>query len=169
LHNHTAPSPGAKGETKWEQEFGRALIATVQKAAASLQPMRIAMNRRQVRGQDTDSHLTFDENDRSQSFGKFRTDHPLRVHEFAGVVRLGANPAGEIDEAVDVVRIDAMAGKPLAAMVHYACHCTSLGGRNRKISGDWMVPKFGASDLYTCKRGWGHPPARGWGTGWLPK
>lgn len=147
VHNHAAPSPGAKGETNWEREFGQALIATVQKAAASLQPVRIAageghsriaMNRRQVRAQDTDSFLTFDENARSQSFGKFQTDHPKQIHEFGGVMRLGANPAGEIDDAVDVVRIDAMDGKPLAAMIHYACHGTSLGGRNSKISGEWM-------------------------------
>jgi neutral ceramidase len=147
VHNHAAPSPGAKGETRWEQEFGQALIATVQKAIASLQPAwiaagqghsRIAMNRRQVRALDTDSDLTFDENARSQSFGKFQTDHRKQIHEFAGVVRLGANPAGEIDDAVDVVRVDTLDGKPLAAMIHYACHGTSLGGRNSKISGEWM-------------------------------
>ncbi len=147
VHNHAAPSPGPKGETQWEREFGEALIATVQKAAASLQPVRIAagqghsriaMNRRQVHAQDTDSSLTFDENARSQSFGKFKTDHPQQIHEFAGVMRLGANPTGPIDDAVDVVRIDAMDGKPLAAMIHYPCHGTSLGGRNSKVSGEWM-------------------------------
>ncbi len=146
-HNHAAPSPTPKGETNWDREFGAALIATVQKALANLQPVRlaagqghsrIAMNRRQVRPQETDSYLTFDENDLSQSFGKSKTDQPVRIHEFAGVVRLGANPSGPIDDAVDVVRVDAMDGKPLAAMIHYACHGTSLGGRNSKISGEWM-------------------------------
>jgi hypothetical protein len=52
--------------------------------------------------------------------------------------RLGANPAGPIDEAVQLVRIDTEDGKPLALMIHYACHGTSLGGRNSKISGEWM-------------------------------
>jgi len=146
-HNHAAPSPSAKGENNWEREFGAALIGTVQKASANLQPVRlaagqgharIAMNRRQVRAQDTDSYLTFDENNVSQSFGKFKTDQPERIHEFGGVMRLGANPAGTIDDAVDVVRVDTMDGKPLAAMIHYACHGTSLGGRNSKISGEWM-------------------------------
>jgi hypothetical protein len=146
-HNHAAPSPSAKGDTNWERDFGAALVATAQKAAANLQPVRIAagqghsrvaMNRRQARMQDSDSHLTFDENNSSQSFGKSKTDHPAKIHEFAGVVRLGANPAGPIDDAVDVVRIDALDGKPLAAMIHYACHGTSLGGRNSKISGEWM-------------------------------
>ncbi|MFN7996796.1 MAG: neutral/alkaline non-lysosomal ceramidase N-terminal domain-containing protein [Bryobacteraceae bacterium] len=147
VHNHAAPSPEAKTETKWEQEFDKALVATVKKAVASLQPVRIAagqgrsrigMNRRHVRPQDTDSTITFDENNASQSFGKFNTDNPQKIHEFAGVMRLGANPGGEIDDAVDVVRIDTIDGKPLAAMIHYACHGTSLGGRNSKISGEWM-------------------------------
>jgi len=146
-HNHAAPSPTSKGETNWEREFNTALIATVQKAVANLQPVRvaagqghsrIAMNRRQARAQDTDSYLTFDENDVSQSFGKSKTDQPVRIHEFGGVMRLGANPAGPIDDAVDVVRVDSTDGKPLAAMIHYACHGTSLGGRNSKISGEWM-------------------------------
>jgi len=146
-HNHAAPSPTPKGETNWDREFSTALVATVQKALANLQPVRlaagqghsrIAMNRRQVRSQDTDSYLTFDENDVSQSFGKAKTDQAVPIREFAGVVRLGANPAGRIDDAVDVVRVDTMEGKPLAAMIHYACHGTSLGGRNSKISGEWM-------------------------------
>lgn len=147
VHNHAAPSPGAQAKTQWEREFADALTATVKQAASSLQPVRIAagqghsriaMNRRQVRAQDSDSALTFDENARSQSFGKFKTDQPKPIHEFGGVVRLGANPAGSIDDAVDVVRIDNAGGKPLAAMIHYACHGTSLGGRNSKISGEWM-------------------------------
>ncbi len=146
-HNHAAPSPAAKGETNWDREFSTALVVTVQKAVANLQPVRIAagqghsriaMNRRQVRPQDTDSYITFDENDRSQTFGKAKTDQPVTIHEFAGVTRLGANPGGSIDDAVDVVRVDSMNGKPLAAMINYACHGTSLGGRNSKISGEWM-------------------------------
>jgi neutral ceramidase len=146
-HNHAAPSPSAKGENQWERQFAAALVATAQKAIAGLAPVRIAagqgrsriaMNRRQVKVQDTDSPLTFDENNSSQSFGKFKTDHPVQVHEFAGVVRLGANPAGPIDDALQVVRIDTGEGRPLAVMIHYACHGTSLGGRNSKISGEWM-------------------------------
>jgi neutral ceramidase len=146
-HNHAAPSPGPKNETEWGRRFEKALLAAATEAAAKLQPARIAagagqsrvgMNRRQVRPVDTDSPLTFDENDQSQSFGKRKTDKPVLVHEFAGVVRLGANPQGPIDDAVQVVRIDTAAGAPLAVMIHYACHGTSLGGRNSKISGEWM-------------------------------
>jgi hypothetical protein len=147
VHNHAAPSPGPKNETQWGRAFEKALLTAATEATAKLQPVRIAagvghsrvaMNRRQVRPIDTDSTLTYDENNQSQSFGKRKTDKPVLVHEFGGVVRLGANPNGPIDDAVQVVRIDTAAGQPLAVMIHYACHGTSLGGRNSKISGEWM-------------------------------
>ncbi len=147
VHNHAAPSPGSSGDTSWERLFQNALVSVVQKASGLLQPVRIAagsgrsriaVNRRQVRPTDKDSPLTFDENDKSQSFGKYKTDLPVSIHEFAGVVRLGANPLGPIDDSVEVVRIDTLQGKPLAVMIHYPCHGTSLGGRNSKISGEWM-------------------------------
>lgn len=146
-HNHASPSPSAKLETNWERQFEKGLLAAATQAVTGLQPAtiaagaghsRVGMNRRRVLPADTDSPLTFDENDRSQSFGKFKTDRPVVIHDFAGVVRLGANPSGPMDDAVQVVRLDAADGKPLAVMIHYACHGTSLGGRNSKISGEWM-------------------------------
>jgi hypothetical protein len=96
------------------------------------------MNRRQVRAADSESTSTFDENFASQSFGKHKTDRPVRIFEPGGVVRLGTNPEGPIDDALQIVRIDTLDGKPLAMMIHYACHGTSLGGRNNGISGEWM-------------------------------
>ncbi len=146
-HNHAAPSPNAEGKTEWDRQFAEGLVKAATQAVAYLQPARIAagtghsriaMNRRQVKPVDTDSTLTFDENNASQSFGKHKTDHPVLVHEFGGVVRLGANPLGPIDDAVQVVRVDSAESRPLAVMIHYACHGTSLGGRNGKISGEWM-------------------------------
>lgn len=146
-HNHAAPSPDGELKTDYDRQFSDGLIKAAQEAVANLQPVRIAagsgrsriaMNRRQVKPADSDSYLTFDENNSSQSFGKYKTDHPVMVHEFGGVVRLGANPLGPIDDAVQVVRLDTAAGKPMAVMVHYACHGTTLGGRNSKISGEWM-------------------------------
>lgn len=146
-HNHAAPSPDAKLATNWDRTFEKGLLAAVTQAAASMQPVslaagtghsRVAMNRRHVVPADVDSTRTFDENDRSQSFGKYKTSQPVTIREFGGVVRLGANPAGPIDDAVQIVRVDRTDGKPLAVMIHYACHGTSLGGRNSKISGEWM-------------------------------
>jgi hypothetical protein len=147
VHNHAAPMASPKGETQWERRFEQALLAAARAACATLQPVtigagtgssRIGMNRRQVRTRDEESFFTFDENDHSQSFGKDKTDHPVKIRDFAGVVRLGANPAGPIDDTLQVVRIDTISGKPLAVMIHYPCHGTSLGGRNGKISGEWM-------------------------------
>ena len=146
-HNHAAPSPNAEAKTEWDRRFAEGVVKAAQQAVANLQPVRIAtgtgrsriaMNRRQMKTIDTESPLTFDENDASQSFGKHKTDHPVLIHEFAGVVRLGANPMGPIDDEVQIVRLDTVAGRPLAVMIHYACHGTSLGGRNSKISGEWM-------------------------------
>ena len=146
-HNHAAPSPNADLKTAWDRQFADGLMKAATQAVANLQPVRIdagtgrsriAMNRRQVKSTDSDSTLSFDENNSSQSFGKHKTDHPVLIHEFGGVVRLGANPMGPIDDAVQIVRVDTTAGRPLALMIHYPCHGTSLGGRNGKISGEWM-------------------------------
>ena len=147
VHNHSAPSPNAEVKTEWDRQFADGLVKAAVQAVANLQPVRIAagtghsriaMNRRQVRPADSDSPLTFDENNSSQSFGKYKTDRPVLIHEFGGVLRLGANPQGPIDDAVQIVRVDKATGIPLAVMIHYACHGTSLGGRNSKISGEWM-------------------------------
>lgn len=146
-HNHAAPAPNADGKTEWDRVFAGGIVKAAKEAVANLQPVRIgagtghsriAMNRRQARPADSDSYITFDENNSSQSFGKHKTDSPVLIHEFGGVVRLGANPLGPIDDAVQLVRIDTATGKPLALMIHYPCHGTSLGGRNSKVSGEWM-------------------------------
>ncbi len=147
VHNHSAPAPQAEPKTDWDRQFGDGLVEAARKAVANLQSVRIAagtghsriaMNRRRKRSADSDSALTFDENAASQSFGKHKTDNPVMIHEFAGVMRLGANPLGPIDDAVQIVRIDKATGGPLAVMIHYPCHGTSLGGRNSKVSGEWM-------------------------------
>jgi hypothetical protein len=146
-HNHSAPSPHAEAKTDWDRQFSDGLVKAAREAVANLQPVRIAagtghsriaMNRRQLRPADSDSLLTFDENASSQSFGKHKTDKPVLIHDFGGVMRLGANPLGPIDDVVQIVRVDRAAGGPLAVMIHYACHGTSLGGRNSKVSAEWM-------------------------------
>jgi hypothetical protein len=50
---------------------------------------------------------------------------------------LGANPEGPIDEEICIMRIDKLSGEPKAVFVNYACHGTSLGGRNNTISPEW--------------------------------
>ena len=49
----------------------------------------------------------------------------------------GVNPDGPIDPQVFVLRIDNREGGPLAAVVGYTMHPTTLGPSNRLISPDW--------------------------------
>src|SRR5688572_3705737 len=49
----------------------------------------------------------------------------------------GVNPDGAIDPQVFVLRIDDREGGPLAAVVGYTMHPTTLGPSNRLISPDW--------------------------------
>lgn len=146
VHNHAAPYPDEKNEhSEWSKQLSGKFVTAVKNALADLEPVKlgggkgtshIAMSRRKVMS-DTVSVLTFDENNSSQSYGKYKTDKPVLVHEMEGVVRLGNNPAGAIDDEVGILRIDKLSGAPKAVMVNYACHGTSLGGRNNKISPEW--------------------------------
>jgi len=157
VHNHASPISGAlpkkaaadyptNQHTRWFKHFHKAVVQVVKDAVDSLQPVklgaatgssRLAMNRRKCM-KDLRSVITFDENAASQSFGEHKTRRPVKLREFAHVVRLGANPAGSIDPEVGILRIDTLGGRPLAVLINYACHGTSLGGRNASISGDWM-------------------------------
>lgn len=53
-----------------------------------------------------------------------------------GEVRLGQNPWGVRDPVMTVVAFRDSDGKPIASMVHYAAHCTSVG-ENDSITRDW--------------------------------
>ena len=146
VHNHAAPYTGEKNkDSDWYQLLRNSFITTVKDAMADLEPVKIggetgrsniAMNRRK-RMDDTLTYITFDENNRSQSYGTYKTDNPVLIREMEGVYRLGANPKGPIDNEVGILRIDDLSGQPKAVLVNYACHGTSLGGRNYKISPEW--------------------------------
>ncbi|MBN2411447.1 neutral/alkaline non-lysosomal ceramidase N-terminal domain-containing protein [candidate division KSB1 bacterium] len=146
VHNHAAPSPGGKNKsTEWYRQFNNKVVLTVKEAIQNLEPVRIgggtghskiAMNRRK-KMQDTFSYTTFDENNSSQLYGKYKTDNPQKIREIEGVIRLGANPGGSIDDEIGILRIDNIHGEPKAVFINYACHGTSLGARNNKISPEW--------------------------------
>jgi neutral ceramidase len=146
VHNHAAPYPDERNKnSNWSKQLNNKFITAVKNAIADLEPVRIgggtgtsdiAMNRRKIM-EDTTSFLTFDENNSSQSYGKYKTDKPIKIHEMAGVYRLGNNPLGPIDNEVGIIRIDKISGEPKAVFVNYACHGTSLGCRNSKISPEW--------------------------------
>ena len=146
VHNHAAPDISEKNmNSNWYKNLNNNFVKVVKDAIADLEPVKIgggigssniAMNRRK-RMTDTESYLTFDENNSSQSYGKFKTDNPVKIREMEGVYRLGANPGGPIDDKVGILRIDKISGTPKAVLINYACHGTSLGARNNKISPEW--------------------------------
>ena len=146
VHNHAAPSPDERNkDSDWYLHFNNSFLTVVKDAISDLEPVKIgggtgrsniAMNRRKKMN-DTISYLSFDENNSSQSYGKYKTDNPVLIREINGVYRLGTNPKGSIDDEVGILRIDKLSGKPKAVFVNYACHGTSLGGRNNKISPEW--------------------------------
>jgi hypothetical protein len=146
VHNHAAPYPDEKNKnSEWSKQLNNKFVSAVKDAIADLEPVKIgggtgksyiAMNRRK-KMQDTISYLSFDENNASQSNGKYKTDNPVIIREMEGVCRLGNNPGGSIDDEVGIMRIDKISGKPKAVFINYACHGTSLGCRNNKISPEW--------------------------------
>lgn len=58
-----------------------------------------------------------------------------RLHE--GRIVTGPNPAGVADPRVDVLRVDGVDGKPIAAVVTYGSHPTYLGPDNELVSPDY--------------------------------
>jgi hypothetical protein len=52
-------------------------------------------------------------------------------------VQIGVNPAGPIDHDVPVLKIASPDGKLRTVLFAYACHNTTLGGDNYRISGDY--------------------------------
>ena len=49
----------------------------------------------------------------------------------------GPNPAGVVDPRVDVLRVDAVDGGAIAAIVTYGSHPTYLGPGNELVSPDY--------------------------------
>ncbi|MCK4966661.1 neutral/alkaline non-lysosomal ceramidase N-terminal domain-containing protein [bacterium] len=60
-----------------------------------------------------------------------------RARDGKGGTTLGRNPYGVCDHEVGVVRIDDRSKNPIAFMVNWPCHGTTLGPGNYLISGDW--------------------------------
>lgn len=147
VHNHSSPIIGGKNaDSEYSHTYTDRITETVKAALEDLEPVMvgagtgcsfIAMNRRKMIEEEVSAPTTFDENHHSQNSGKYKTDKPKLIRELPGVFRLGPNADGPIDESVGVIRIDTLEGKPKAVLVNYACHGTSLGGRNQKIDPEW--------------------------------
>jgi len=54
-----------------------------------------------------------------------------------GAVIVGLNWDGVVDPELKVIRIDSQAGEPLAAIVNYACHPTTVGPDNDLLTPDY--------------------------------
>lgn len=72
------------------------------------------------------------------AWGAGVVNFPMNRREFtpAGVI-LGVNPRGPVDRSVPVLRVTGADGRPRAVLFGAACHNTTLGGRDYKISGDF--------------------------------
>jgi neutral ceramidase len=121
-HNHAGPPPSA---WDWADQGKAALRAyyellpeqaagAARLAARALRPARLAVGT-----------------------GASRVAANRRETAPDGRAATGVNPAGPIDPQVFVLRIDARDGRPIAAVVGYTMHPTTLGPSNRLISPDW--------------------------------
>jgi hypothetical protein len=120
-HNHAGPPPSAWDWTEGAdalRDYYRALPAAASEAARlalnDLRPARVAV----------DAGSSYVAVNRRETAPDGRTV-------------TGTNPDGAIDPQVFVVRIDGAAGDPLAAIVGYTMHPTTMGPTNRLISPDW--------------------------------
>jgi hypothetical protein len=63
-----------------------------------------------------------------------------RTDMATGGVRVGHNWAGPVDNTVRVARLDGDSGAPVATIVHYSAHPTTLAGGNRFVTPDYPGP-----------------------------
>ena len=54
-------------------------------------------------------------------------------------VGFGAVPEGAVDHSLPLLRVTDSQGKPIALVVNYACHNTTLRGDFKQIHGDWAA------------------------------
>jgi len=85
------------------------------------------------------------------AFGEGSAGFAINRREFQpdGTVKIGVNPDGPVDHSVPVIRVNGEKGKLLAVVFGYACHNTTLTGKNYRISGDYAG--FAAVRLETAE------------------
>lgn len=57
-----------------------------------------------------------------------------------GRILIGQNPAGAVDHEVGVIRVDDLAGKPIATLMTAAAHTIVLGPKTSQLSPDYVGP-----------------------------
>ena len=127
-HSHSAPTSssikvgGEQDRVRPEEEayirsLPHLLLSAVRQAKAAMQPARIGAGAGQI---------------------AFSANRREKLPD--GRVVLGNNYQGAVDHSVGVVRVDSREGRPLAALVNYACHPIFLGSASRLISPDFPGP-----------------------------
>jgi len=72
--------------------------------------------------------------------GAWERREPARLGWTRTQARIGKNrriAGGPIDTAVEVLRVEAISGRPLAVLFRHSCHGTVRGHENLEISADW--------------------------------
>lgn len=121
-HNHAGPPPsnwawmkdGAAALRRYYDQLPDRAAGAAMAALRSLRPARVAAGS-----------------------GESRVAVNRRERTPDGRMATGVNPDGVTDPQVFVVRIDGGDGDPLAAIVGYTAHPTTMGPTNRRFSADW--------------------------------
>jgi hypothetical protein len=112
-HTHSGPEPAYCDS----EEVAAKAFEAVRLAKARLQPARIGVGA-----------------------GRCNVNINRRARTATGDARggwwLGQNADGPSDKTIHVVKIEAADGKPIALMVNYAAHGTTMGRENLMLSGD---------------------------------
>ena len=72
--------------------------------------------------------------------GEARIGINRREVDTDGTVFLGENPAGPVDHEVRVIRVDNLAGRPIAVVFAHGCHTVTMGPRCMNYSPDYPGP-----------------------------
>lgn len=121
-HNHAGPPPstwawmkeGAAALRRYYDQLPDRTASAAMAARRALRPARVAAGA-----------------------GESRVAVNRRERSPDGRMATGVNPDGIIDPHVFVVRIDGRDERPLAAIVGYTAHPTTMGPTNRRFSADW--------------------------------
>jgi hypothetical protein len=125
-HTHSAPAfpgwqPEAPAQTALQERYWDYLIeqtvASAVEAKAALQPARVVAG-----------------------WGESTIGINRREVGPDGLVFLGEVPDGETDTAVGVIRVDDLAGQPIATLCSLGCHTVVVGPRDQAASPDFPGP-----------------------------
>jgi hypothetical protein len=126
-HSHATPTPPGFGEyddpasteyralERYHELLAGGVADAAEAAAAQLRPARIGWGT-----------------------GEARIAVNRREQLPDGTMVLGENADGVTDPTVGVLRVDDLSGRPLAVVVHYACHPDVLGPKTDLVSPDFV-------------------------------